>query len=89
MEVNDFTANHELFYAKAKPKGESHGLRALLIMTMELMQKYTKEDGAISVDDLHHWDSSSDAISFLSATISVTSGAELLKVRPSILQNIP
>lgn len=48
---------------------------------MELMQKYVKEDGAIGIDDLRRWHSSSDAVGFLSATTSATSAAELLKVR--------
>jgi hypothetical protein len=48
---------------------------------MELMQKYVKEDGAIGIDDLRRWNSSPDALGFLSATTSATSAAELLKVR--------
>lgn len=47
---------------------------------MELMQKYVKEDGAIGVDNLHRWPSNSDALGFLSATTSVASAEELLKV---------
>jgi hypothetical protein len=47
---------------------------------MELMQKYVKDDGAISVDNLHRWPSNSDALGFLSATTSTASAAELLKV---------
>ena len=48
---------------------------------MEMMQKYVKEDRAIGIDDLRRWNSSSDAVGFLSATTSATSAAELLKVR--------
>ena len=47
---------------------------------MELMQKYIKEDGAISIDDLQRWHPGSDAVRFLSATGSAASAAELLKV---------
>jgi hypothetical protein len=47
---------------------------------MELMQKYVKEDGAIGIDNLRRWHSSSDAVGFLSATTSAVSAAELLKV---------
>lgn len=47
---------------------------------MELMQKYVKEDGVIGIDDLHRWHPSSDAVGFLSATVSATSAEELLKV---------
>ena len=48
---------------------------------MELMQKYVKEGGAIGIDDLSRWDSSSDAVVFLSATTYAMSAVELLKVR--------
>ena len=58
-------------------------MKALSVITMKLMQKYVKEGGAIGVDDLRRWHSSSDAVGFLSATTSATSAAELLKVRYS------
>ncbi|KAF2267288.1 hypothetical protein CC78DRAFT_551976 [Lojkania enalia] len=62
-----------------KAEGSVRDLRALSSITMELMQKYTKEDGAVGIDDLHRWHSNSDAVGFLSATTSVGSAAELRK----------
>jgi hypothetical protein len=53
---------------------------ALSSITMELMQKYVKEDGAIGVDNLDRWPLNSKAVTFLSATTSAASAAELLKV---------
>ena len=47
---------------------------------MELMQGYTKDNGAISVDDLHRWPNSSDAVGFLSETTFTSSVSELMKV---------
>ena len=47
---------------------------------MELMQKYTKDDGAIGVDDLERWPSDCNAVGFLSMTTSATSVDELLQV---------
>ena len=44
------------------------------------MQKYVKEDGAVGVDNLHRWPSNSNALGFLTATTSVASAGELLKV---------
>jgi hypothetical protein len=60
---------------------------------MELMQKYTKDDGAVGVDDLRRWPSDSDAVGFLSATTSAASASELKKVScvesPDYNANIP
>jgi hypothetical protein len=42
---------------------------------MELMQKYVKEDGAISVDNLNRWHSNSDTLGLLSAMTSAASTA--------------
>ena len=47
---------------------------------MELMQKYAKDGGAIGVEDLDCWPSNSNAVAFLSMTISAPSLDELLKV---------
>ncbi|KAH6710552.1 hypothetical protein BKA61DRAFT_658458 [Leptodontidium sp. MPI-SDFR-AT-0119] len=57
--------------------GEPRDVRALGLITMELMQKYTKDDGAIDVDNLHRWPSDCDAVAFLSETISAASAHEL------------
>jgi len=47
---------------------------------MELMQKYAKDGGAIGVEDLDCWPSNSNAVAFLSMTISAPSLDELLMV---------
>jgi len=44
------------------------------------MQGYAKEDGAIGIDDLRRWPSDSNAVSFLSATVTATSVAILMEV---------
>lgn len=51
---------------------------------MELMQKYSKEDGAIGVEDLDRWPFSSNAVAFLSDTTSALSVKELNQVRDTI-----
>ncbi|KAH6703064.1 kinase-like domain-containing protein [Leptodontidium sp. MPI-SDFR-AT-0119] len=70
-------ANQECCHVKSD--GRPRDIRALSSITMELMQKYVKEDGAVGVDDLHRWPSNSDAVGFLSATTSAASAAELLE----------
>lgn len=59
---------------------ESRYIRALSIIVMELMQGYAKEDGAIGVDNLHRWPVDSNAVKFLSTTVTATSLNELIKV---------
>jgi hypothetical protein len=54
---------------------------------MELMQKYAKDDGAIGIEDLERWPSTSDAIGFLSMTTSASSVNELLQVSNTSLEN--
>lgn len=48
---------------------------------MELMQGYTKDGGAVGIDDLVRWPSDSPAVDFLSATTGVSEIKQLLKVR--------
>ena len=55
-------------------------IRAVGYITMELMQKYTKDDGAIGIEDLDRWPSASDAVGFLSMTTSAASIDELIQV---------
>ncbi|OQU97171.1 hypothetical protein CLAIMM_03147 [Cladophialophora immunda] len=57
----------------------SRDIKALSFITMELMQKYAKADGAVGVDDLRRWPSDSLAVEFLSETTSATSAERLLK----------
>ncbi|KFZ16912.1 hypothetical protein V501_02011 [Pseudogymnoascus sp. VKM F-4519 (FW-2642)] len=64
-----------------KPLGieEPRDVRALGIITMELMQKYTQDNGAVGVENLDRWPSDSDAVTFLSETTSAASARELRK----------
>lgn len=66
-------------------------MRALGIITMELMQKYTQDNGTVGVENLDRWPSDSDAVTFLSETTSAASARELSKVsspfRPRIAAN--
>ncbi|KAI1370059.1 hypothetical protein F4677DRAFT_439443 [Hypoxylon crocopeplum] len=52
---------------------------------MELMQGYTKEDGAVGVDDLERWPSDSAAVDFLSATTWASEVGQLIE-RPLVKQ---
>ncbi|KAH9211178.1 hypothetical protein DL95DRAFT_306561, partial [Leptodontidium sp. 2 PMI_412] len=63
-----------------KSEGRPRDITAVSSITMELMQKYVKEDGAVGVDNLHRWPSNSDALGFLFATTSAAFVVELLKV---------
>ncbi|KAJ5672863.1 hypothetical protein N7507_001990 [Penicillium longicatenatum] len=58
--------------------GQSQHVKTLGSITMELMQKYVKDDGIIGVDDLKRWLVESHAFGFLSA-ISATNSIESLK----------
>jgi hypothetical protein len=57
-------------------------VRALGFITMELMQKHVKNDGAVGVDDLRRWPPDSNAVDFLSETTSASSVNELMRVSP-------
>jgi hypothetical protein len=46
---------------------------------MELMQQYTKDDGAIGVENLERWSAEFKAVNFLSQTVSPSSATELIK----------
>jgi hypothetical protein len=52
---------------------------------MELMQKYTKDDGAVGVENLERWPADSNAVSFLSQITSASSVTELSKVSESLI----
>lgn len=62
-------------------KTELRDVRGLSYITMELMQKYVKDNGAVGVDDLHRWPSDSNAVGFLCETTSAPSVDVLMKVR--------
>jgi hypothetical protein len=55
-------------------------LASIANITMELLQKYTKDDGAIGIDDLDRWPSNSIAVDFLSRTTSAGSVESLKNV---------
>lgn len=55
---------------------------------MELMEKCTKDDEAIGVEDLNRWPFDSDAVGFLSATTSASSVNELMKVSRNLVASI-
>ncbi|OBT39550.1 hypothetical protein VE00_09473 [Pseudogymnoascus sp. WSF 3629] len=72
-------AGQECCQEMASSGSSSRDIRALGIITMELMQKYAKDDGAIGIDDLERWPSDCNAVGFLSMTTSATHVDELLQ----------
>lgn len=56
--------------------------KPLEVITMELMQKYEKEDGKTGVDDIERWGCDSHAMEFLSSIGSGVSVETLRKVSP-------
>ena len=56
-------------------------IKTLASITMEIMQKYVKDDGMVGVDDVERWPVDSDAFGFLS-TLSTTKSIESLKEVP-------
>ncbi|EHY57101.1 hypothetical protein ABEF92_004008 [Exophiala dermatitidis] len=77
--AGEITAHQELCRPCPLSNPGSRDLKALSSITMELMQKYAKADGAVGVDDLRRWPSDSLAVEFLSETTSATSAERLLK----------
>jgi hypothetical protein len=55
----------------------------LASITMEIMQKYVKDDGMVGVDDVERWPVDSDAFNFLSA-LSTAKSIEFLKEVPKL-----
>jgi hypothetical protein len=53
------------------------------------MQKYTNDDGAIDVENLERWSADSNAVDFLSKTISASSATELSKVSEYVNFGVP
>ncbi|KAJ5160982.1 uncharacterized protein N7482_007986 [Penicillium canariense] len=60
-------------------EAETVYIATLPSITMQLMQKYEKEEGVIGIDDLDRWPVDSEAFAFLSATVSTRSIASLQK----------
>ena len=71
-------ANQEL--CSTADRSKPCDVRAVGYITMELMQKYAKEDGAIGIENLNRWSMDSQAVKFLSMTTSAGSIEELRKV---------
>ncbi|KAF3004519.1 hypothetical protein E8E15_001273 [Penicillium rubens] len=57
----------------APGQAEAAYLAALPSLTMQLMQKFDKEEGVAGVDDLERWPVNSNAVRFLSATATTVS----------------
>ena len=55
-------------------------IRALEFIIIELIQKYTKDDRAVYVDNLYYWPSNLDVVRFLLETTSATLASILIKV---------
>ena len=64
----------------APNKFNKKNIVALNIVTMKLMQKYTKNEKIIDVNDTNRWFINSHVVEFLSVIISATSISELFKV---------
>ena len=69
----------------APDRSNHNDVRAMGYITMELMQKYAKDDGAIGIENLNRWSMDSDAVKFLSMTTSARSVEELMKVSMTVL----
>lgn len=64
----------------APGQAEAAYLAALPSLTMQLMQKFDKEEGVAGVDDLERWPVNSNAVRFLSATATTVSIESLKEV---------
>ncbi|KAJ5640277.1 uncharacterized protein N7484_008139 [Penicillium longicatenatum] len=67
------------------PPGQAQILyiKKLASMTMEIMQKFEKDDGMVGVDDVERWPVDSDSFEFLSALLT-TKSIESLKEQPLV-----
>ncbi|KAJ5346215.1 hypothetical protein N7452_004219 [Penicillium brevicompactum] len=68
-----------------RPPGQTQSIyiKTLASITMEIMQKYVKDDGMVGVDDVDRWPVDSDAFGFLSA-LSTAKSIESLKEQPLV-----
>ena len=62
-------------------------MKMLYFITMELMQKYVKNNGMTGVDNLQYWPANLNAVSFLWATESASSVSDLIIVSWKIFFN--
>lgn len=74
-------ANQEHCIEVGPSKDGGRDVRAVGHIAMELMQKFSRDDGTIGVEDLNRWPSSSHAVGFLSETTSAHCVTELIQVR--------
>jgi len=74
------SAAQECCESRSNDSTKSRHIEALSKIVMELMQGYSKEDEAIGIEDLDRWPSDSNAVSFLSTTVTAASLAELTEV---------
>lgn len=83
------TASEEYCESSPYNNTRSRHIEALSKIVMELMQGYFKEDEAIGVEDLDRWPSDSNAVNFLSTTVTAASLAELMEVCQFALSSTP
>lgn len=82
-------ANQECCRQVASPDGTSiRDVRALNRIMMELMQKCTKDDEVVDVEDLNRWPFDFDVVEFLSTTTSASSINELMKMSRNLVASI-
>jgi hypothetical protein len=82
-------ANQECCRQVAPPDGTSiRDVKALSRIMMELMEKCTKDDEAIGVEDLNRWPFDFDVVGFLLTTTSASSINELMKVSRNLVASI-
>ena len=66
---------------------EPSDVRAVGYITMELMQQYANDDGAIGVENLHRWPPNSEPVNFLSMTTFAASIKKLQQVSTTDVPN--
>lgn len=76
-------ASLELTVPYTPEQSQSLSLRGLGYLSMELMQKYVKEN--VGIDDPARWPIDSNAVDFLSSTTSARSVVELRHVSRSVV----
>jgi len=74
----------DYFTTDAKTASQDYELRRYIRapgkVVEELMNGYPKEDEVIGVNNLHRWPPNSNAVNFLSTTVTAISPNELMKV---------
>ena len=78
--ADEATLSNECCKLPPQSSTESRYIKALGMAIMELMHGYSKENGAVGVEDLYRWPSDCNAVDFLSTTVTAKSLMELAKV---------